>query len=136
MQTTPNYNLKKIELTDAPPDITVLNANADITDTEIKKMNNRVDSVKVDISLLQTFDFDNLSSFPGCTLTSTKTVNSYTDTITLTATGKNVADRTETKTDTAYITVIRVYKDDGLTVDKTINIAETRIAEGYKTVIS
>lgn len=42
MQTTPNYNFKKIDLTDSPPDITVLNTNADIADTEIKKMNNRV----------------------------------------------------------------------------------------------
>ena len=35
MQTTPNYNLKKIELTDSPPDITVLNTNWDKLDSAL-----------------------------------------------------------------------------------------------------
>lgn len=34
--TTTNYNLRKIDLTDAPPDITVLNANWDKIDRELK----------------------------------------------------------------------------------------------------
>lgn len=34
---TTNYNLHKIDLTDAPPDITVLNPNFDTIDTELKK---------------------------------------------------------------------------------------------------
>jgi len=34
--TTTNYNLHKIDLTDAPPDITVLNQNWDKIDTELK----------------------------------------------------------------------------------------------------
>lgn len=34
---TPNFNLHKIDLTDAPPDITVLNQNWDTIDTELKK---------------------------------------------------------------------------------------------------
>ena len=33
---TTNYQLNKIDLTDAPPDITVLNANWDKVDTEMK----------------------------------------------------------------------------------------------------
>lgn len=33
---TTNYNLHKIDLTDAPPDITVLNGNWDKIDTELK----------------------------------------------------------------------------------------------------
>ena len=33
---TPNYNLNKIDLTDAPPDITVLNSNFDTIDTQLK----------------------------------------------------------------------------------------------------
>ena len=36
---TTNYNLHKIDLTDAPPDITVLNPNFDIIDTELKNLN-------------------------------------------------------------------------------------------------
>lgn len=32
---TTNYNMNKIDLTDAPPDITVLNENFDITDSEL-----------------------------------------------------------------------------------------------------
>ena len=35
---TGNYNLKKIELADTPPDITVLNSNWDTIDTELKKL--------------------------------------------------------------------------------------------------
>lgn len=34
---TTNFNLHKIDLTDAPPDITVLNGNFDIIDTQLKK---------------------------------------------------------------------------------------------------
>lgn len=34
---TTNYNLHKIDLTDAPPDITVINGNWEIIDTELKK---------------------------------------------------------------------------------------------------
>lgn len=37
MQQTPNYNLKKIELADSPPDITVLDDNLDTIDQELKK---------------------------------------------------------------------------------------------------
>ena len=33
---TTNYNLHKIDLTDAPPDITVLNGNWDTIDTQLK----------------------------------------------------------------------------------------------------
>lgn len=36
MKETTNYNLKKIELTDSPPDITVLNSNWDTIDEELK----------------------------------------------------------------------------------------------------
>lgn len=37
MQTTTNYAMKKIDLTDSPPDITVLNGNFDTIDSEMKK---------------------------------------------------------------------------------------------------
>lgn len=39
MLTTTNYKFKKPELTDSPPDITVMNGNWDIIDTNLKKMN-------------------------------------------------------------------------------------------------
>lgn len=38
MQETTNYQLKKIELPDSPPDITVLNPNWDTIDTNLKKL--------------------------------------------------------------------------------------------------
>ena len=37
MQETSNKKLKKIELTDAPPDITVINPNWDTIDTELQE---------------------------------------------------------------------------------------------------
>lgn len=37
MKETTNYNLKKIELTDSPPDITVINPNWDAIDVEMKR---------------------------------------------------------------------------------------------------
>lgn len=37
MLTTPNFKLKKIELTDSPPDITVINFNWDTLDTNLKE---------------------------------------------------------------------------------------------------
>lgn len=39
---TPNFNLHKIDLTDAPPDITVLNQNWDILDAELENARNSV----------------------------------------------------------------------------------------------
>lgn len=38
---TTNYNLTKIELTDAPPDITVLNQNWDTIDAELKTLSSK-----------------------------------------------------------------------------------------------
>ena len=35
---TTNYNLHKIDLTDAPPDITVLNSNWDTIDAKLKEL--------------------------------------------------------------------------------------------------
>lgn len=40
MKQTTNYNLKKIELTDSPPDITVHSENFDIIDEELKNLDN------------------------------------------------------------------------------------------------
>jgi phage-related tail fiber protein len=37
LKTTPNYNFKKMELTDSPPDIEVINPNWDTIDIELKK---------------------------------------------------------------------------------------------------
>lgn len=41
---TTNYNLRKIELTDSPPDITQLNGNFDTLDTSLKAVSNKADS--------------------------------------------------------------------------------------------
>ena len=42
---TPNYNLHKIDLTDAPPDITVLNGNWDIIDGELQDINEELQNL-------------------------------------------------------------------------------------------
>jgi hypothetical protein len=39
---TTNFNLHKIDLTDAPPDITVLNGNFDTIDTQLKSVKDSV----------------------------------------------------------------------------------------------
>lgn len=52
---TTNYNLHKIDLTDAPPDITVINANWDTIDAELKKVENKSSkSVLVETTLVAT----------------------------------------------------------------------------------
>lgn len=43
--TTTNYGLHKIDLTDAPPDITVLNQNWDTIDSELKELNETIDNL-------------------------------------------------------------------------------------------
>ena len=48
MKETTNYNLKKIELTDSPPDITVLNNNWDTIDEELKSQADALDAHKAD----------------------------------------------------------------------------------------
>jgi hypothetical protein len=42
---TPNYNLRKIDLTDAPPDITALNNNWDIVDGELHDVNEELQNI-------------------------------------------------------------------------------------------
>ena len=43
MITTTNYGLKKIELTDSPPDITVMNSNWDTIDAELKEASDHIE---------------------------------------------------------------------------------------------
>lgn len=54
MLTTKNYKLKKIELADSPPDITVINPNWDVIDNEIKKVNDASGSYAKKDGSLQT----------------------------------------------------------------------------------
>lgn len=49
---TTNLNLHKIDLTDAPPDITVLNQNWDILDTEVAKKASLDDNGKIPSAML------------------------------------------------------------------------------------
>lgn len=58
-QYTTNYNLTKIDLTDAPPDITVLNPNWDTIDETLKTIADN----------LQEMDFDELANKYGVTET-------------------------------------------------------------------
>ena len=52
MKETTNYNLKKIELTDSPPDITVLNNNWDTIDEELKSQADALAAHKADYANL------------------------------------------------------------------------------------
>jgi len=95
------------------------------------------DSVKVDIAKLQTFDFDNVSSFTGCNLVETKVGENYLSEIRLSANNVLVADKTESKNGEDYISVIKVYAEGGITVERTITIVESKIPSGgYKTTIT
>lgn len=49
---TTNYNLHKIDLTDAPPDITIVNQNWDIIDVELAKRATLDDNNKIPAELL------------------------------------------------------------------------------------
>ncbi len=51
---TSNYNLHKIDLTDAPPDITVLNPNWDTIDSTMKTLDTGVSDAKSAASTAQT----------------------------------------------------------------------------------
>lgn len=55
MQQTPNYALKKIDLTDSPPDITVINPNWDKIDQTLKALQDAINSGATDeeLSLLR-----------------------------------------------------------------------------------
>lgn len=55
--TTTNYNLHKIDLTDAPPDITVINPNWDTIDTELSKRATLGTDGKVPSSQLPAMDY-------------------------------------------------------------------------------
>jgi len=52
LKETTNYNLKKIELTDSPPDITVLNNNWDTIDEELKSQADALAAHKADYANL------------------------------------------------------------------------------------
>lgn len=54
---TPNFNLHKIDLTDAPPDITMINPNWDTIDTQLKSLKDSIDdapTLTVDSALSST----------------------------------------------------------------------------------
>ena len=53
MKETTNYQLKKIELTDSPPDITVHSDNFDIIDTQLKKNADDLIAHKADYASMQ-----------------------------------------------------------------------------------
>lgn len=51
---TTNYELNKIDLADSPPDITVLNTNADIIDTQLKKNADAITAANTAVSAVKT----------------------------------------------------------------------------------
>lgn len=53
MKETLNYKLKKIELTDSPPDITIQSGNFDIIDEELKNVHDKANGVGTDLATLQ-----------------------------------------------------------------------------------
>lgn len=53
MKETLNYKLKKIELTDSPPDITVHSENFDIIDAEMKKIDDKAGGAGTEVAAVQ-----------------------------------------------------------------------------------
>ena len=58
---TNNYDLYKIELRDAPPDITVINGNWDTIDAEMHDMRTDIDDLRNDIEDIRN-DIDNMET--------------------------------------------------------------------------
>lgn len=52
---TKNYELHKIDLNDAPPDITVLNQNWDKLDTKLKEVNDLIEQINKELEQLPEF---------------------------------------------------------------------------------
>lgn len=52
MQETTNYKLKKIELSDSPPDITVINPNWDLIDSTLKEVSNKSNLNEDEVALV------------------------------------------------------------------------------------
>jgi|GEM_PF-6343809 len=71
MLTTTNYQFKKIELKDSPPDITIINPNWDTIDVELKKaadLKAQYDALKIGAVNLKNFtDFNKITVLDGST---------------------------------------------------------------------
>jgi hypothetical protein len=95
-------------------------------------------NVKLDIALLQTFDFDNLAEYTGCTRnTIFNGDGSISETITKTSGGTTVATRGTVFNANGTITVTTtVYDEDGVTVLKTSTTTTTFNANGSITEVN
>lgn len=101
-------------------------------DAQMTEIEDWYNSVKVDIALLRSFDFDNLAELKGCTKSTIFNANgSISESIIKTAGGSNVASRTTVFNANGSITVTTtVYDEDGTTVLKTVAITTTFNADG------
>jgi hypothetical protein len=93
------------------------------------------DSVKVDIAKLQTFDFDNLFAFVGCTKQDRKVDDKYISTLKYTLTGKKIAELEDEKVGEDYVSTLSIYADDGITIESKIRKTDKRVIDGYDTII-
>lgn len=89
-------------------------------------------SVKVDITLLQTFNFDNLAELKGCSKSTTFNPDgSISESIVKTVGGANVATReTVFNADGSITVTTTVYDDDGQTVMKQATVTTVFNADG------
>lgn len=107
--------------------------------TKMSEIEGWYSSIRTDIAKVQTFDFDNLCSYPGCVVDMVKdSAGNYTETVVIEGTGVRVADRVTVKSSTgSYTETIRAYERDGTTVMKRFVITTTKQANGsYRTKVS
>lgn len=69
MLETTNYNLKKIELTDSPPDITVINPNWDKIDVEMKSLRELNNDCVPKANIIQTDVVNDSTKVPSSAVT-------------------------------------------------------------------
>lgn len=107
--------------------------------TKMSEIEGWYSSIRTDIAKVQTFDFDNLCSYPGCVVDMVKdSAGNYTETVVIEGTGVRVADRVTVKSSSgSYTETIRAYERDGTTVMKRFVITTTKQANGsYRTKVS
>lgn len=80
--------------------------------------------------------FDALAAQQGVKLKEYKVGENYISDIRLSSNNLLLASKTEPRSGTSYITVIKVYADNGTTVKQTITITEKKTSDGYETIVT
>lgn len=90
-----------------------------------------IESKMAEIAAGSVLDFDILCSSKGCRCATIKNSNSYTETITKTATAKKAAVRTTTTLSNGYKEVVTFYGEDGVAVMETRTKTTTKTGNGF-----